>query len=71
VRIFFAILAALCVLLALAGFAGNVKFMKQGGGMPTEPGARQGFIVGMFAAPTALLVGGVTFGVLARRKGGR
>ena len=67
----FTILAIVFFVLGLAGFRGNMKFMKQGEGLPREPAARQGFIVGMYTLPTLLLVGGVVCGALAFRQSKR
>src|SRR5262245_22760249 len=68
VKTFLAVLATLLLVLALVGFWGNIQFMRKGEGLPAEPAARQGFIIGMFAVPTALLAGGVVCGALAGRQ---
>jgi hypothetical protein len=62
------VVAVILLILALAGFQGNIKFMTKGEGLPAEPARRQGFIVGMFALPTFLLVGAVVCGALAVRE---
>jgi hypothetical protein len=67
-KIFLPVIAILLIILGLAGIQGNIRFMMKGQGLPAEPARRQGFIVGMFALPTLLLVGGVACGALALRE---
>lgn len=62
------LLAILLLLLALASFWGNIQFLMKGEGLPEEPAVRQGYIVGMFTVPTALLLGAVACGTLAVRR---
>ena len=56
---------------ALAGLWGNIKFMMKGEGLPSDPAARQGFIVGKFMVPTVLLGGGMVCGAVAARQNRR
>jgi hypothetical protein len=69
VKTFLTILAILLLVLALAGFWGNIEFMMKGEGLPAEPATRRAFIVGMFTVPAALLLGSmVCFALAARRR---
>lgn len=65
---FWAVPGLILLLLAVAGFQENLRFLMRGEGLPANPAARLGYIVGMFAVPTAVLAGAVVCGVLAARK---
>jgi hypothetical protein len=70
-KIFLRVLAAICCFLAVVGFRENYNFMIRGVGLPAEAATRQGFIVGMFFVPTAVLILAIVFAVLSfagRRK---
>lgn len=67
-KTFLTLLAVLLLFLAFSGFRGNIQFLMKGEGLPAKPAVRQGFIIGMFVAPTVLLAGGVVCGILAARQ---
>ncbi len=64
----YTVLAAVSLILGVAGVWGNVKFLIEGAGVPSDAAARGGFVGGMFVVPAFFLILSLVLVLLAARK---